>query len=495
MLITNYNIDVTMGNYFQWSIRLIIFVGIAFVFMLLPTMNGYAKTITVDDDGGADYLKIQDAIDASWKGGIIRVYEGYYEENLIINHSIQIIGNGSHNTIIGAKNRNDHVIRADAENIRISDIGICNGSAGIIISEDHIELMNVRSYMNSFGVSLFYCGNTCIENLSCSNNTSSGINIQFSHNFSITSSIFFSNYHGISSYMAKDGEISRCVVQNNEYSGVILSSGYRNTLDNTTIENHIGNYSYGILVGGSSNTISNCTINNNSLAGVSLQEGTDWTEIQDSSIFMNGIGIYIHDLGKSNTITRCNVYDNYQSGINTTHTVYAKWNWWGDPTGPHHDVLNPKGNGNKVEGNVLIDPWSNAYINNIPKILIHNIGVTSKVDSVILIEGIAWDIDGEVKKVEFSYDGDVWTTVNGTKNWEIDWNTTSVPDGKYDIMIRSWDGQDYSLIEKIHVDVDNHGDDSNTLTMILLIVLLITVVAILTAVIVDLTGMRSARSK
>ena len=39
------------------------------------------KTIYVDDDGGADYTKIQDAIDNASDGDTIFVYEGLYFEN------------------------------------------------------------------------------------------------------------------------------------------------------------------------------------------------------------------------------------------------------------------------------------------------------------------------------------------------------------------------------------------------------------------------------
>lgn len=35
----------------------------------------------------------------------------------------------------------------------------------------------------------------------------------------------------------------------------------------------------------------------------------------------------------------------------------ARYNWWGDSTGPFHSTLNPDGEGDRVGDNVLFDPW------------------------------------------------------------------------------------------------------------------------------------------
>ena len=45
----------------------------------------FATIITVDDDGGADYSIIQEAIDASSSGDTVLVHRGFYQENILDN--------------------------------------------------------------------------------------------------------------------------------------------------------------------------------------------------------------------------------------------------------------------------------------------------------------------------------------------------------------------------------------------------------------------------
>ena len=62
-----------------------IILGICIVLLLFCAIGTVsAKTWYVDDSGGADFTRIQDAIDAATDGDTIIVREGTYNENVAI---------------------------------------------------------------------------------------------------------------------------------------------------------------------------------------------------------------------------------------------------------------------------------------------------------------------------------------------------------------------------------------------------------------------------
>ena len=76
------------------------FVVVALLFLMACGVEG--RTITVDDDGEAEFTSIQDAINVSVDGDSVQVWDGEYREALIVNKSISIIGNGSEKTSLNS---------------------------------------------------------------------------------------------------------------------------------------------------------------------------------------------------------------------------------------------------------------------------------------------------------------------------------------------------------------------------------------------------------
>ena len=60
------------------------------------------RTWTVDDDGPADFMRIQDAINAAGIGDTVFVYNGTYNECLDVNKTINLLGNGAEITRIAS---------------------------------------------------------------------------------------------------------------------------------------------------------------------------------------------------------------------------------------------------------------------------------------------------------------------------------------------------------------------------------------------------------
>lgn len=109
-------------------------------FVTVSIKKDYGTIITVDDNGGADYTRIQDAIDAASDGDIIRVRPGIYVEHLEITKSITLKGYNSQRTIIdGDVNITQHssTIEIRADGVTIRGFTIRNAmKSGIYVESD-----------------------------------------------------------------------------------------------------------------------------------------------------------------------------------------------------------------------------------------------------------------------------------------------------------------------------------------------------------------------
>ncbi|MEQ8763456.1 MAG: right-handed parallel beta-helix repeat-containing protein [Planctomycetota bacterium] len=72
------------------------------IFSMLLAVVGApeAATITVDDDGPADYATIQEAVDNAVAGDTILVAAGFYPEEVIVPVSVAIVGSGMGDTLV-----------------------------------------------------------------------------------------------------------------------------------------------------------------------------------------------------------------------------------------------------------------------------------------------------------------------------------------------------------------------------------------------------------
>ena len=99
--------------------------------------------VYVDDDGGKDYTSIQNAINGANEGDTIYVYNGTYDENIVVNKTINLIGASNEKTIINYdKNRYGQVniILITANNCTIKGFKLIN-----TISSSVIMGINVKS--------------------------------------------------------------------------------------------------------------------------------------------------------------------------------------------------------------------------------------------------------------------------------------------------------------------------------------------------------------
>jgi len=126
------------------------------------------KTLYAGGSGPNNYTKIQDAIDDASDGDTVFVFNGTYYENVVVNKSIDLIGEDKNTTIIDG---NRYVINITADEVTISGFTIqdyTNGShayIGIFIRSDHnIISGNILTGNVSHGIEMYQSESNIISN-------------------------------------------------------------------------------------------------------------------------------------------------------------------------------------------------------------------------------------------------------------------------------------------------------------------------------------------
>jgi|GEM_PF-3490588 len=241
---------------------------------------------------------IQDAINTSNPGDTVFVYSGTYFENVIVDKSINLIGEDKNSTIING-NGSGIVINILADYVEISGFTITNGGpiaqkldAGIKIGSNN----NTISYCNIS--SNKYYGLYLYADPNATNNT-----IKFN--------TFSNNSHGIFAYYAKTNKISSNTFTSNTDYGIFLI-GLSN--DNLISGNKFIENNYAIRIKGSTiNTVIKNILRNNK-HGIYFCCGSN-NNIVYYNVFINNTNWHAND-GLSN------IWDNGTVG-----------NYWDDYTG------------------------------------------------------------------------------------------------------------------------------------------------------------------
>lgn len=479
--------------------------GVGVVLISLAAGNVGAATLTVDDDGSAEYTSIQDAIDNATNGDTISVWEGTYSENVVVDKSVSLVGNGSEVTTIDGGGSGD-VVKITVNRCNVSGFRVTGGDnfhAGIQINSDYNTIDNNNCSDNKFlAINLDTSSHNNISNNSCVNNTngisiiSSNYNTIFnnlcsnkyqaihlfssdfntvSHNICLNNNIdlFSSNNNIISSNICSsenDNGISLTgsdhnIVSNNTCNsnsvGIFFNSSDNNIItNNTCINNTSGMY----FSGSDHNIISNNTCSNSLFNGILLSVSNN-NQVSNNKFFFNGAGIRLTSNSQNNTIHYNNICNNIDYGMNATNnkgcTVNATDNWWGDNSGPYHPVNNTNGKGDNITDYVAFDPWIIKKANEIPMITISTPANNSKVSGIVTFSGIANDPDGTIHNVEVSIDDGDWINATGTTEWSYTWDSNDLVNGEHIIRIRSSDGTNYSKIDTISVKVENKDDEDS----------------------------------
>lgn len=185
----------------------------------------------VDDDlqeyPDADFVAIQDAVDAAAARDSIRVYPGTYVENIDVNKAV-LIGTwaGPEVTTIQAADPNDHAVAMLSDQAAISGFTIEGASglyrAGIFVQGDWCGFSTNRISNNNYGMWLEDADNILIERSEVSGNGWTGVHMWRSHHNTIRRNEF-SSHPACGIYLedcAHNAIYDNKVIDN--YSGLVL---------------------------------------------------------------------------------------------------------------------------------------------------------------------------------------------------------------------------------------------------------------------------------
>jgi parallel beta-helix repeat protein len=166
------------------------------------------------------------------------VYSGTYPENLVIDHSINLIGEDKNTTIIHAPYEIENVISISASYVNITGFKLINGydTYGLTIEKEHNSIFGNIFYDNFFGIHL---SKTALYNSISDNEFQRniyGLVIWDAGYNEITNNIFIDNFMGIE---VKGGSVGNILHHN------YFRNNDQNALDSTTCVNHWNDSSEG----------------------------------------------------------------------------------------------------------------------------------------------------------------------------------------------------------------------------------------------------------
>lgn len=324
-----------------WLSLLMLF-GFIVIIVEMP-QSVKAGTIWVDDDYAVEdpthKKTIQAGIDAANPGDTVYVYNGTYNENVVVNKTINLTGENRDTTII--QGGLDDVVRITADLVNIT--GFTFRSGGWNIGDAGIELDNVQNcrvfnnnaiYNGGYGIYLFNSSGNNISANNASSNDSNGIYIFYSNGNSLSFNFASNNYAGIGLYSSNWNNITgKNSLLNNEH-GILL--GYSNG-NNITGNNMSSNSGGGIVLSSSSNgnnITGNIALNNGNGISLSASEGNNIINNTASLNGEDGIELFYSNRNNitSNTVSSNNfgIYlrGSTQNSI-TENNVSLHWYYYG----------------------------------------------------------------------------------------------------------------------------------------------------------------------
>ncbi len=337
------------------------------------TFNVGGATLYVNTTGsGGAYTSIQDAINASKDGDTVFVYNGTYYEHILVNKTINLIGEDKENTIIDGGGSGD-VVRIVVNWVNASGFTITRSGPGDFDAGIELEgVQNCSVFYNNVlsnrrnGVFLNFSHENNIIDNNASSNVWFGINLYSSdrnkifynnalnnwcgvyidhsnennvtgNNASFNSDSTIGDDYGILIWFSNGNIIYNNNASSNDYGINIRFSSRNNVINNKVSSNIYEGISLCYL--GGNNIIGNTASNNK--YGINMYKSS-YNNITSNNVSKNIYnGIYLVDSSNNNTFHHNNIIDNVgQLHLDTARCSGNVWNdsngegnYWSDYTG------------------------------------------------------------------------------------------------------------------------------------------------------------------
>ena len=240
------------------------------------TFTTRGNILCVGGSGEGNYTSIQDAIDNASDGDTVFVYDysSPYYENLIVNKSINLIGEDRDTTVIDGSG-SGCVIYVSADEVSIDGFTVQNGgvpSNGNDINSHYNNIAN-HNIADSLG----------------------GVWLDSSKN-NITGNTISNNAGALWLNESSNNTITGNIISSNKGFGIMLDFSSSNTITGNNISTSL----YGVyLATATSNTITGNTIDSNINYGILLVFSSDNNIIYQNNFINNTINAVVDECGKS----------------------------------------------------------------------------------------------------------------------------------------------------------------------------------------------------
>jgi len=344
-----------------------LFVSISVIYPTVRSEEPVGNILYVGGSGSGNYSSIQGAIDNASEVDTIFVYNGTYYENVVVNKTVNLLGENNITTIIDGSNKGI-VLEINAGWVNISGFTIKNSyndSAAIEINSNWNTIFNnIITNNDLHGIYISFSSNNTISNNIISNNLGMGLGLWESPDTKIVENTVINNrYRGIDLTFSDNSIILNNIIIGNNYSGIGLGSSDYCKIFGNNISNNAGDYEAGVyLQGAEHNEIYNNSIINNHLFGIELFKGCSLNSIYLNDILENQDCGMIITTSSNNEIYKNNIQDNKVAGIFVDDWFFPPRSDYGlDPGAP---ASNNTIYLNNFLNDTAVDELNNTWFNN-----------------------------------------------------------------------------------------------------------------------------------